>query len=216
MLLMKINIINQTNELVAMTVNNIRISFFILSCLLEVMFYDFSDAIQQVGLGGLLLVYRLQIPVDTPAETGTGLQFGIGTLTLQFDIRFSAVHIHLYFSLAGCGLLRFQVAELFHEQQVVGIERQPSLAVGIDLAVLTRLVGAVPHAAVLCLEVHQVGRPYLVAGSLEEDESVVVDHAGNLPRCHAAHLLALVLDGVGYHEAALLGVGLEVLGDAEP
>ena len=121
----------------------------------------------------------------------------------------------MYLGLAGGFVAGLQVGEGLQHQQSVGIVGEPSLAVGIHLAVLGSLVWGVPHGIVGFLETEQTGGPHAVARGLEEDDAVGVGHSRDFPWSHLAGLAAFVLDGVSHHKAAASLIHAELFADAQ-
>ena len=143
------------------------------------------------------------------------MEGGVGTLTFQFDVTLTTIHVNLNLSLIGSRITSLQIIELLHEQEaVVGIS-QPTVSISIDLTVLVGLVGSIPSGSISIFEIHQSCGPDALSRGLEEDKATFVDDTGNLPRSHLAGVVALVDDRVGDYEGTVFLIGSKGLADAE-
>ena len=135
-------------------------------------------------------------------------------MTLQLDMGLASVDVDLYLCFVRCRLTGRDVLEALHQQQSFVAVCQPTLAVGVDFTVLTRLVGLIPCGTICLLKVHQTGWPDAVDGCIEEDDASIVFHAGHFPWCNFSRLVALIDNRIGDDECSVFLVNGESLADS--
>ena len=165
-------------------------------------------------LGWCGAVVGLQLPAHGPGERLAWGKIGVCTLALQLDIGLAPVDINLYLGLAGGRLGGGEVIELLQQQQTVVEVGEPTLAVGVHLAVLAGFVGLIPCRTIRGGERHETGRGDAVDRRIEENQTLV-GHAGNLPWRYLAGCATGIDDGVFHDEGMAAVVGGELFLDAQ-